>query len=165
MSEIVGCELDLAELWGRTADDLSSMLNEAATVAERAVVLERALLDALPSVAPPPLDAAAIFRVMQTGSDLIGGKISALLDRLDVSERTLRRRSHDHFGYGPKTLDRILRFQNLLALAREQRDGLAALAIDAGYADQAHLSREVQALCGMTARDLVRQVARRRDAA
>ncbi|WP_170301869.1 hypothetical protein [Cupriavidus basilensis] len=36
--------------------------------------------------------------------------------------------------------------------------GLAALAADAGYADQAHLSREIQSLCGMTASALLRQL-------
>ena len=61
------------------------------------------------------------------------------------------RASHDHFGYGPKMLELILRLQRFIALLRGPADlPLAMLAVDAGYADQAHLSREVRALCGMT---------------
>ncbi|MCX2971704.1 MULTISPECIES: helix-turn-helix transcriptional regulator [Streptomyces] len=64
-----------------------------------------------------------------------------------LSTRQLHRRSLDAFGYGPKTLARVLRLQRSLALARS---GLppSAVAAEAGYADQAHLSREVRALTG-----------------
>ncbi|MFS4516626.1 helix-turn-helix domain-containing protein, partial [Delftia tsuruhatensis] len=73
--------------------------------------------------------------------------------------RSLRRLCHAQFGYGPKTLERVLRFQRLLALARSDRQaGLAALAAEAGYADQAHLSREVRALCGITPRAALQQL-------
>jgi len=77
--------------------------------------------------------------------------MSISLDRLDISPRTLRRRCQDAFGYGPKTLDRILRFQRFLKLAREGREPrLAALAFEAGYADQAHLTREGRRLSGLS---------------
>ena len=77
--------------------------------------------------------------------------LAAMRAQLDMPECSLRRLCHAQFGYGPKTLERVLRFQRLLALARSDRQaGLAALAADAGYADQAHLSREVRALCGIT---------------
>jgi AraC-like DNA-binding protein len=49
-------------------------------------------------------------------------------------------------------LRRILRFQRFLTAARTSRPGrqLAALAADAGYADQAHLTRESRELSGST---------------
>jgi AraC-like DNA-binding protein len=43
----------------------------------------------------------------------------------------------------------------LLALA-DPRPGLADLAADAGYADQAHMSREIRSLAGTTASALLR---------
>ncbi|MEU4794909.1 DUF6597 domain-containing transcriptional factor [Streptomyces sp. NPDC023327] len=51
------------------------------------------------------------------------------------------------FGYGPKTLARVLRLQRALALVRA---GLpyAATATAAGFADQAHLARDVKELTG-----------------
>jgi AraC-like DNA-binding protein len=51
-------------------------------------------------------------------------------------------------GYGPKTLNRILRFQRLLALAARSDDSLADLALGAGYADQAHMTAECTRLAG-----------------
>jgi hypothetical protein len=68
--------------------------------------------------------------------------------RLGIGDRQLRRRFADAVGYGPKTLERILRFQRFLALAT-RGDDLARLALDAGYADQAHLTRECTRLAGL----------------
>ncbi|WP_326938482.1 helix-turn-helix domain-containing protein [Amycolatopsis rifamycinica] len=68
-----------------------------------------------------------------------------------VSERRLRRRFVQAVGYGPATYLRISRFQRAVALAPRVA-GLAALAAAAGYADQAHLSRDCRALTGLTPR-------------
>jgi hypothetical protein len=67
---------------------------------------------------------------------------------LGIGDRQLRRRFLDAVGYGPKALERILRFQRFLALATHD-DDLARLALDAGYADQAHLTRECTRLAGL----------------
>jgi AraC-like DNA-binding protein len=75
-------------------------------------------------------------------------------DALGVSERQLHRRCLAHFGYGPKTVQRVLRFQDAVALARLDRP-LARVAAEAGYADQAHLARDVKALAGVTLTDLL----------
>jgi AraC-like DNA-binding protein len=65
-----------------------------------------------------------------------------------MSSRQLQRRCGTAFGYGPKTLARVLRLQRALALARRGRS-FANVSATAGYADQAHLSREVKALAGV----------------
>ena len=49
---------------------------------------------------------------------------------------------------------RVLRFQRFLTLAR-RGDDLARLAFAAGYADQAHLTRECRRLSGRTPAELV----------
>jgi transcriptional regulator GlxA family with amidase domain len=67
-----------------------------------------------------------------------------------MSERTLRRRFDESFGYGPKTLDRVLRYQRFLRLARLSHGPTEILAAEAGYADQPHLVRESQHLAGYT---------------
>ena len=72
-------------------------------------------------------------------------RVEALARELGLSERQLRRRFHAAAGYGPKTLQRVLRFRRFLAGPRED---LARAALDAGYADQAHLAREVARLAG-----------------
>lgn len=67
---------------------------------------------------------------------------------LGLGERQLLRRSLRAFGYGPKTLQRVVRFQRALRLARR---GVAAaeVAVASGYADQAHMANEVRRLAGM----------------
>ena len=64
-------------------------------------------------------------------------------------DRQLLRRFHAAVGYGPKTFARVLRFQRMLALARQRRSrDLGWLALDAGYADQAHMTAECTRLGG-----------------
>ncbi|MEP7054047.1 MAG: DUF6597 domain-containing transcriptional factor [Actinomycetota bacterium] len=83
---------------------------------------------------------------------------------LALSESQLRRRCLQGVGLSPKALQRTLRFQGFLALAqsgavatgRRGSDGLASLAVDVGYTDQAHLSRECLRLTGLTPLQLLR---------
>jgi AraC-like DNA-binding protein len=160
MSEIVGLQINLAELWGRQAREISDRMGQASTTEEQSALLQSELLRLMPEKEEPARDAAIVFSLMQRDAAEPGTKISIILDRLDTSERTLRRRCREHFGYGPKTLDRILRFQRLLSLAIASRGtALSGMAYDVGYADQAHLSREVRDLTGLSARAFVRQLA------
>lgn len=80
--------------------------------------------------------------------------ITEIADDVGFSERQLRRLSRDAFGYGPKTLARILRFGSAVALARAGTAG-ADVAARSGYADQAHLARDVRQLSGVTLRQLI----------
>jgi AraC-like DNA-binding protein len=78
-----------------------------------------------------------------------------------ISERTLLRLFDRHLGMAPKHFARIVRFQRVLAHCQSVRvPKFAELALDVGYADQAHLTREVAALGGMTPSALVRSVRR-----
>lgn len=80
-----------------------------------------------------------------------------IADDVGLSERQLFRRCIAEIGYGPKHLVRVLRLQSLIGAARQLPDaGLAVLAVSAGYADQAHMSRECRALTGLTPARLVR---------
>jgi AraC-like DNA-binding protein len=89
--------------------------------------------------------------------------IGMLAGHLALSASQLRRRCLQAVGMTPKVLQRTLRFQGFLALAqagatatgRRGADGVAGLAVDAGYADQAHLSRECLRLTGVTPRRLL----------
>jgi AraC-like DNA-binding protein len=86
------------------------------------------------------------------------GRIDAVGQFSGLSERQVRRRFNDAVGFGPKMLQRILRLQYLLWLAGQQRrreQGLAPLALAAGYADQPHMTREVAALTGASPRQLL----------
>ncbi|MEU9042553.1 MULTISPECIES: helix-turn-helix transcriptional regulator [unclassified Kitasatospora] len=78
-----------------------------------------------------------------------GRSVAATAEAVGLGARRLHRRSLAAFGYGPKTLARILRMQRALALARSGVP-LAETAARTGYADQAHLARDVRELAGMT---------------
>jgi AraC-like DNA-binding protein len=97
---------------------------------------------------PEPVAAGAADLILAAGGRRGMGEVAA---ELAVSERHLRRRSTEALGYGPKTFARIVRFQQALAMFhRADRPGLATVAAAAGYADQAHLTREVGELAGRT---------------
>ncbi|MFC1403118.1 MULTISPECIES: helix-turn-helix domain-containing protein [Streptacidiphilus] len=83
-----------------------------------------------------------------------GVRVALLADELGLSERQLRRRCLEVFGYGPKVLDRVLRLDRALAAARGGAP-FALVAADVGYADQPHLAREVRALAGVPLRELL----------
>ncbi|HEV3358275.1 MAG TPA: DUF6597 domain-containing transcriptional factor [Pseudonocardiaceae bacterium] len=128
-------ELDRQAFAEPLADRLAAADNPA-DVLERAVAtaLRRDLLDpAMP----------AVVAGLRTGVS-----VAELSERFGLTERSLHRRSVAAFGYGPKTLQRVLRFQRALGLVRAGRP-FAEAAIDAGYADQPHLAREVRALAGV----------------
>lgn len=83
-----------------------------------------------------------------------GERVGDVARAVGLSPRQLHRRSLDAFGYGPKTLARVLRLNRALALARAGVE-LADAAARAGYADQAHFARDVRALTGTTATALL----------
>lgn len=85
-----------------------------------------------------------------------GRPVGAIAATVGLSPRQLQRRCRLAFGYGPKTLARILRMQRAVALARAGTP-FAAVSASAGYADQAHLARDVHALAGVPLGALVRR--------
>jgi AraC-like DNA-binding protein len=78
-------------------------------------------------------------------------RIEDLAESVGLSERHLRRRFHASVGYGPKTLQRVLRLRRF---QRSTVGELAVAALVAGYSDQAHLSRDCRALTGLTPGEL-----------
>jgi methylphosphotriester-DNA--protein-cysteine methyltransferase len=73
--------------------------------------------------------------------------VAGVAAELGVGERQLRRRLLTSVGYGPKVLARVARLRRLVALADSP---LAARALEAGYANQAHMNEEVRRLTGAT---------------
>ncbi len=73
---------------------------------------------------------------------------------MGYSTRQLQRRSRAAFGYGTKTLNRILRMQRALDLIRRGERAVDS-AVRVGYADQSHLSREIKDLAGVPLTQLI----------
>jgi AraC-like DNA-binding protein len=162
MSDIVGARPLLASFWGDEVRSLGEWAAEAATAAGVAQRLESALAARVPRMTRMNETAQKIFHCLDGSRQSDARIVSYLSRQLGMSDRTLRRRCHEAFGYGPKTLHRILRFQRYLQMAESRTDAAAAdLAMDAGYADQPHLIRETRELAGLTPRELVAQLAHR----
>lgn len=148
MSEITGSRIPLEAFWGVRARQITQRIGDASPAA-RVRVMEAAFSTLAAGFEPPSPEFAFVFGALGTAS--AGTGMNVVLEQLHVSPRTLRRRCHEAFGYGPKTLDRILRFQRFLRLTHQtMQPRLAALAFEAGYADQAHLTREVKCLSGFS---------------
>ena len=105
---------------------------------------------------PDPLG----WRLLRLAS--AGAGVGRAADELGLSARQVHRRCLGLFGYGPQHLVRVGRLQRALGLARRGLP-LARVAALAGYADQAHLSRDVRALAGTTPTALLRATARPED--
>jgi AraC-like DNA-binding protein len=147
-SALADRDTPLADIWGSGAAALSARIVEQPSTAAKLEAAEAALAGGIADAAPiDPMIAAATLWLARRPA----GRIGDLARFLEVGERRLRRRFVAAVGYGPKTFQRVLRLQRVLALAGgSPRPGvtLAALAAAAGYADQAHMSRELQALTG-----------------
>jgi AraC-like DNA-binding protein len=146
----------LPEVWGPTAGELTERVLAAdrpEATAARAVLGRlgrRPEVAGLPDGWPPEGPGLAEALAGRAGP----GTVRQMADDLGLSERQLHRRCLVAFGYGPKTVQRVLRFQAALRDARAGRR-LADVAADAGYADQAHMSREVRDLAGVPITDLL----------
>jgi AraC-like DNA-binding protein len=165
LSELRDQRVDLADLRPGDARRLSATLDPA-TAAARVLDVTGALVDAA-RLDPAVAEAARLLHDPQARAEDVA-------DDVGLSLRQLRRRCHAAVGYGPKTLQRVLRFRRFVsridALPQDPQDpqdpqhpqhlgglDLAGLAVQAGYADQAHLTRECGRLAGLTPAVLARQ--------
>jgi AraC-like DNA-binding protein len=168
------------DLWGRTALPLVDRLHRADHVGGQLDVLTAAVAERRRE-GRVDADVAAVAADLAAGNAPVADAVRAT----GVSERQMRRRFHAQVGYGPKTLERIMRLQRFLDAARRSgvrirghktstvsgatrpiigtgvaadgaEVGLAHLAAQAGYADQAHLTRECRALTDRTPVGLLR---------
>jgi AraC-like DNA-binding protein len=134
--------VELGDLWApagvrRLTGRLSAATDPAAALESVALVL------AARTGPPDPLLRAVVDGLEQ------GRTVAATADAVGLGARQLHRRSLDAFGYGPKTLARVLRLQRALTLVRAGTPYTEA-ALAAGCADHAHLAREMRDLAGLT---------------
>jgi AraC-like DNA-binding protein len=90
--------------------------------------------------------AAAVGEAILASGGTVG--LESLARSSAYSERHLRWRFTASVGYGPKTYARVVRFQRARKLVSGRRTTLEQIARRTGYADHAHLTRELVALGG-----------------
>ncbi|MFZ4895342.1 helix-turn-helix domain-containing protein [Plantibacter sp. Mn2098] len=152
-ADLTGRVVDLAALAGdgrarRLADALAAegAAGADSRSSEPGAALERFVVDSLPT------DLDDLFRsdpLLSVPRFLRSGMpVADVASAVGYSARQLQRKSLTAFGYGPKTLDAILRFQQATSLLAVGTP-LAATAAMAGYADQSHLSRAFTRFAGV----------------
>ncbi|CAM4479788.1 helix-turn-helix transcriptional regulator [Nocardia ninae] len=133
--------IELADVWASgTVRRLTEQLGAAD---DPVAALEQIALRRAAEVAPPDPVLPKVVAALDAG-----WSVAATAEAAGLNARLLHRRSLAAFGYGPKTLARVLRMQRALALARRGMS-FADIAVSTGFADQAHLAREMRDLAGM----------------
>lgn len=90
----------------------------------------------------------ALRRLQQESGQL---SIAALADEVGCSRKHLAAGFREHVGIAPKTVARLLRFRHVLQLVdASERVDWAAVAQEAGYADQSHFANDFRQITGRT---------------
>jgi len=97
----------------------------------------------------------AVARILKGPSLLRAEQVAAASG---LTLRSLQRLFSDYVGIGPKWVIQRYRLHEAIARLDEgERVDFARLALDLGYADQAHFIRDFKALVGRTPREYARQ--------
>lgn len=138
---------------GPLGTELMQALLQAASDAERKQRADELLLRALER----HHSHADHLRLLAEAVD--GGRASAseIASRLGMSNRSFHRLWHDVVGMEPRKFVTLMRFHRALAMI-DTGAALASVAADCGYADQAHLARQIKAIAGLPATALRRRL-------
>jgi AraC-like DNA-binding protein len=135
----------LDAFWGGDVARLRTELSETEVLDRRLGILEAALLRRLPRIRG--VDPAIVQAALLLAHQRPVGQVAAALD---CSHRHFIARFSEAIGLAPKRFARLARFGRVLRrLERRPETGWAALALDAGYADQAHFNRDFRAFAGI----------------
>lgn len=148
-SAIAGQVVDLGQLWGSRAGELVERLASADGWNARLVVLDRFLLHGLSEAADPHGAVASAWDQLAASAGM--ARVGVLAERVGLSRRHLSGQFRAEYGVSPKQAGRVFRFERAAnLLVGPVCPSLADTAASCGFFDQAHLTREWQALAGMT---------------
>jgi AraC-like DNA-binding protein len=150
---LAGDTVDLHVLLGNRAATLSDRLASAGGWAEQFALLDAELTALLRrgrgERGVQPEVGYAWDRLAETGGNL---RIEELAREVGWSRRHLAEKLRAETGLAPKAAARVIRFEGACdRLLAPDRPALARVAAEAGYVDQAHLSRDFRDLAGIPA--------------
>lgn len=145
LHEAFGHTLALADLLPRRAVERAhDQVRRAACDADRIAAFEALLGGQLGAVAADPVVERAVAAIEASRG---GCRIAALAHQLGIGQDALEKRFRRAVGAPPKRLASIVRLRHAVAALRPGAD-LAAVALAAGYFDQAHFHRDLRAATG-----------------
>jgi AraC-like DNA-binding protein len=130
-------------------EELRERLGDSESQSERVASVERWLLE---SKQPEPVQVSdVLYAVLQLRDPTMPRRIRDISAEIGLSHRQLIERFHDVVGVTPRRLARIYRLQAVFRrLDGHNRVSWSQLASECGFADQAHLIRELRDLAGIT---------------
>lgn len=147
--ELSSQTLDLSLIYGDAYDDLMNRLADESGWPGRFAVLDRIFQHSLKPVHTTPELLWAWNELAATGGGL---PIHQLAADVGWSRQHLVKRFRHEFGMSPKTAARVFRFERAVGVLKSGRMGLADVAAECGYYDQAHLTLEWNAMAGCSPR-------------
>ncbi len=147
-AELVGVGQDGSDVVGAPAVELHERLAEAPGAA-RLDVAEQWLRERLAGSERGRRVRPEVVRAWEVLEATRGRcRVDALAREVGLSPRHLRDLMRAELGATPKGLARSFRFDHVVSRLADGERHLASLALEAGYADQAHLTREFTAMAG-----------------
>src|SRR5262245_56424866 len=147
--EISSLVVNLSDIWGNRAGDLVEFLLDANTWQQRFAILDLAFLSKLnPGNTQPEI--AWAWQRLEKSHGLV--PIQRIADEIGWSRQHFSERFREAIGVTPKSAARVFRFERACRLIKDERRGLAYVAASCGYVDQAHMTREWNALSGCSPR-------------
>jgi len=149
LSELTDRQVDLAAVLGRSLRRLEARMLEASTAAERRALLSVALSGWLSAAwdGGRPQD-RGLLRALAAMDHLGAERVDELAAQCGLSPRQFQRRCLALAGLPPKRLLRVRRVLRALWQHARHGTGWASAAAEAGFADQAHFSRDFTRLIG-----------------
>jgi AraC-like DNA-binding protein len=154
MVELANRVVSLEEAFGAEARRLEMDLYDARDWGARFDLLDAVIAARIARAKlPPPAVTHVMRRLVRSHG---GAAIGALAGEVGWSHKHLIAQFTEQIGLAPKTLARVLRFgQAADRLAQATGGHLADIAIDCGYYDQSHFTRDFRAFAGVTPTELL----------
>jgi AraC-like DNA-binding protein len=154
--ELIGVPLDvlgndhvaLSDIWGSAAMSLQDAVMKATTPHERCARVERSLAARLRGGGRPHPAIVAAVRALTRAEHPSG--VTAVAHASGLSLRRFIEVFRRDVGLRPKQFARVMRFRRALGLLSRRQMSLSSLALDAGYYDQAHFTREFKEFSGLS---------------
>lgn len=147
MSEITDRRIPIADVFGQDGETFARRLHATADMEDAVATAEAFLTERLPPADPE----TALFNgvVARIQADRAITRVETVARIAGMGTRTLQRMFADRIGVTPKWVIQRYRLQDAAdRLGADQHVDLAALALELGYFDQAHLARAFRAIVG-----------------